>query len=213
MEALDTDQTRSMFLYIADKIIENKPLLTEIDSKIGDGDHGIGMSLGFRKVKEQLEKAKISTINEVFSITGMTMINTMGGASGIIFGLMFSAGVKEFTEKKQLDLVSMSQIFERSLLTIKERGKADLGDKTMIDALGPAVLALKASASSNDPLLDALKKAEESAKEGMEKTKGYIAKFGKAKTLFERALGFQDAGATSVWLIFKAMREWVKSNS
>lgn len=212
MEKLDVNQTKNMFLYIADRIIESKPFLTEVDSKIGDGDHGIGMSGGFEKAKEKLLSKQLSTINEIFSVTGMTMINSMGGASGIIFGTMFSAGVKGLDPLEYLDLESLAGIFENSLKAIKERGKAQVGDKTMVDAFQPAVESLNESVKLSMPLLNALKSAEQSAQKGVENTKNQIAKFGRAKSLLERAIGYQDAGATSVWIIIRSMREWIEQN-
>lgn len=205
-------QTRDMFIYISDKIVESKPYLTEVDSKIGDGDHGIGMSIGLEKAKEALEKINPSTINEIFSTTGMSMIKSMGGASGVIFGTMFFGGVKGMEPKNELDTNLLAQIFEKSLASIKERGKAQVGDKTMIDAFEPAVLSLKKSADESSDIDKSIADAEEAARLGMENTKNYIAKFGRAKSLGERAIGFQDAGATSVWIIFRSMKEWIAQN-
>lgn len=212
VEKLDVKQTKDMFFYIADRIIESKPFLTEIDSQIGDGDHGIGMSGGFEKAKANLQEKQVVTINEIFSAAGMSMINSMGGASGIIFGTMFLAGVKGLAPLEYLDVKSLADIFAGSLKAIKERGKAQVGDKTMVDALEPAVESLFDSANSSKSLLEALKLAEESARQGVENTKNYVAKFGRAKSLLERAIGHQDAGATSTWIIFKSMREWVEQN-
>lgn len=104
----------------------------------------------------------------------------------------------------------MFEIYQKALDAIKQRGKAELGDKTMIDAFQPAVEALKASAAANESLVDGLRKAETAAIEGVEATKDYIAKFGRAKSLGERAIGHQDAGATTVSIIFKTMKEWVE---
>lgn len=212
MESLSVKQTYEMFIYIAEKIIESKPLLTEVDSKIGDGDHGIGMSVGLKKAKEELGKKEIKTVNEIFQTTGMAMIKSMGGASGIIFGTMFLGKVKDMEPTEKLDLKTLSKIFNESLEAIKARGKAEVGDKTMVDALQPAAEALKEAEEKSLDILSALKKAEEGAKEGVQNTKKYIAKFGRAKSLMERAVGFEDAGATSVWIIFKSMREWVENN-
>lgn len=207
---LDTSQTKQMILYAGEKIRENKPLLTKVDSAIGDGDHGIGMSVGFEKVEENLKDKEFTTINDIFKTTGMSMVQSMGGASGVIFGTMFLGGVKSLNAKSELDISTLAEIFSASLEAIKQRGKAGLGDKTMIDALEPVVNGLKESASDSATLLEALKKAEDNAAEGVENSKKYIAKFGRAKSLGERAIGNQDAGATSVWIIFKSMREWVE---
>lgn len=209
VKTLNASQVKEMIIYVGEKVKENKPFLTKVDSEIGDGDHGIGMALGFSKAEENLRKQEFHTINDVFKTTGMSMVQSMGGASGVIFGTMFLAGAKKLEVKEQLDVTTLADIFEKSLEAIKERGKANLGDKTMIDALEPAVNGLKESATTSNSLIEALKNAEINAANGVENTKDYVAKFGRSKSLGERAIGHQDAGATSVWIIFKSMREWV----
>ncbi|MBS4208134.1 dihydroxyacetone kinase subunit DhaL [Bacillus sp. FJAT-50079] len=208
LNSLTASQVKDMFLYVGEKVVESKPLLTKIDSAIGDGDHGIGMSVGFTKADENLKANEFTTVNEVFKTIGMSMISSMGGASGVIFGTMFVGGIKGLEAKETLDLSLLAEIFEKALDAIKVRGKAELGDKTMIDALQPAVEALKAA--QNDSFEEGLRKAESAALEGVEATKDYIAKFGRAKSLGERAVGHQDAGATTVSIIFKSMKEWVE---
>jgi dihydroxyacetone kinase-like protein len=146
MNKLDVNQTKAMFIYIAEKIVESKPFLTEVDSKIGDGDHGIGMAGGLEKAKAKLLSKEFTTINEIFNTTGMTMLNSMGGASGVIFGTMFYAGVKGMQPLEYLEVETLASIFESSLKSIQERGKAAVGDKTMVDALHPAVQSLLESA-------------------------------------------------------------------
>ncbi|MDR4889545.1 dihydroxyacetone kinase subunit DhaL [Fredinandcohnia sp. QZ13] len=210
LNTLNPNQVKEMFLYVGEKVVESKPLLTKIDSAIGDGDHGIGMSVGFTKAEESLKATEFTTVNDVFKTIGMSMISSMGGASGVIFGTMFVGGIKGVEPKDTLDLASLSEIYQKALDAIKQRGKAELGDKTMIDAFQPAVEALKASAAANESLVDGLRKAETAAIEGVEATKDYIAKFGRAKSLGERAIGHQDAGATTVSIIFKTMKEWVE---
>ncbi|WP_200801585.1 dihydroxyacetone kinase subunit DhaL [Bacillus sinesaloumensis] len=210
VNSLTANQVKDMFLYVGEKVVESKPLLTKIDSAIGDGDHGIGMSVGFTKADENLKVNDISTVNDVFKTIGMSMISSMGGASGVIFGTMFVGGIKGLDAKETLDLPLLAEIFEKALVAIKTRGKAELGDKTMIDAFQPAVEALKASAANNDSFVEGLRKAELAALEGVEASKDYIAKFGRAKSLGERAVGHQDAGATTVSIIFRSMKEWVE---
>ncbi|WP_040203665.1 dihydroxyacetone kinase subunit DhaL [Neobacillus jeddahensis] len=208
---LNAVQVKEMFLYVGEKVRENKPLLTKIDSAIGDGDHGIGMSVGFTKAEEGLRQKEFTTINDVFKTIGMSMISTMGGASGVIFGTFFIGGVKGLDPQEVLTLPLLAQILEGSVSSIKQRGKAERGDKTMIDALEPAVEGLKQSVIGNQSLLEGLKVAESLAEKGVEQTKEYVAKFGRAKALGERAIGHQDAGATTVWIMFTAMREWVEN--
>ncbi|OUM98015.1 MAG: dihydroxyacetone kinase subunit L [Paenibacillaceae bacterium ZCTH02-B3] len=208
--SLNVEQTRDMFLYTGEQMIKSKPYLTELDSAIGDGDHGVGMEVGFANANEKLRNGTFASINDIFKTVGMTMISTMGGASGIIFGTMFAGGIKGMEPLTRLDAGSLAEIMERALAAVKERGKADVGDKTMIDAFEPAVRALKESAARSDDLLEALRRAEEEAARGAENSKGYEAKFGRAKTLGARAIGHPDAGAVSVSIIFRSMREWVE---
>ena len=128
---------------------------------------------------------------------------------GVIFGTMFMGGTKGKAPAAALDTRAFAALMADSLAAIKERGKAAVGDKTMVDALEPAVLAMQAYAGSDFAgLLDA---AEAAAAQGVENTKALQAKFGRAKSLLERAIGFQDAGATSTWILFRAMRDYVRS--
>ena len=209
LEELNVADARNMLLYIADKIIANKPYLTEIDSAIGDGDHGIGMAGGMQKAKRKLLKLEEQeNVYHIFEEAGQAMLMSMGGASGVIFGSLYLAGAKGMESKKVLTAFDLAEMEEKSLAAIQERGGAQVGDKTMVDALAPAVEALKKNADLG--LLEMLKQAEEAARIGMEDTKKYVAKFGRAKYLLERAVGHQDAGATSVYLIFQGMREFVE---
>lgn len=208
METVSTENARQMLLYVADKIIENKPYLTEVDSAIGDGDHGIGMALGFTKVKEKLQNSTFASVNQVFSVSGRTLLMSMGGASGVIFGSMFLDGAKAAEEKELFGTEDFARLFRGSLDSIKQRGGASVGDKTMVDALEPAVSALENNAGRG--LLLMFGAASAAALDGVEKTKEMIAKFGRAKSLMARSIGHQDAGATSVWIIFCSMSEYIQ---
>jgi len=206
---LNVNDCRQMVCFIADKVIENKSLLTEMDSAIGDGDHGIGMSGGMAKVKSQIDQLDTDNAYQIFKISGNVMLMSMGGASGILFGSMFMAGAKGAA--KELGTVDLAEMFAAGLAAVKTRGKASVGDKTMVDALEPAVTAMKDYSGASMP--EMMKNARDAAYKGMESTKSMVAKFGRAKTLMERAVGHQDAGATSVWIIFSAMYEWACGNS
>lgn len=210
LSVLTAEDARNMLLYVADKVIAAKNQLTEIDSAIGDGDHGIGMAGGMQKVRRRLQGMKgEENAYEVFAAAGRAMLLSMGGASGVIFGSLFLAGGQGQKPKTTLDPSDLAAMEAKSLEAIQQRGGAAVGDKTMVDALAPAVSAMK-SALPDGSLLDVLSAAEKAAEEGMEATKGYIARFGRAKSLGQRALGYQDAGATSVWLILRSMREFVE---
>ncbi|GHV28503.1 dihydroxyacetone kinase subunit DhaL [Spirochaetia bacterium] len=211
LAALNEDNVRTLIVYVADKIIESKPLLTEIDSKIGDGDHGIGMAGGLQKAKDKVLAAEnTGNAYSLFDKAGKAMLMSMGGASGVIFGSLFLAGAKDADAKAELGPGDLAAMMEKSLAAIKERGKAQVGDKTMVDALEPAVEAMKKTHAEG--LVPMLKAAEEAAAAGLESTKNLQAKFGRAKSLMERAIGFQDAGATSVWIIFRSMREFAEQH-
>lgn len=208
MRSLNTEQVTDMLICACDAIIENRPYLTEVDSKIGDGDHGIGMSGGMERAKKVLcERRPFPDVNTVFKTVGMSMLNSMGGASGVIFGSMFMGGVKGMEVITELDGEHFTGMMRTALEGIKERGKAQVGDKTMVDALEPAVLAMEAA--DKQELTVVLAAAKTAAYEGVENTKKFIAKFGRAKSLMERAVGYQDAGATSVAVIFDAMYQYV----
>lgn len=211
MESLDLARTRKMLMRVADVVIDNQDLLTEVDGKIGDADHGIGMAGGMRMVKQALEDAAgPASANELFRIVGRTMLMNMGGASGVIFGSMFQGGCKTAPVSQRLDAPTLRALMRGGLESVKDRGKAQVGDKTMVDALEPAVIALECGGEKLVPLLEA---ATEAAWSGMEETKKYPARFGRAKALMERSIGHQDAGATSVWLIFTAMRDYIRSEA
>jgi len=211
LEVITTENARDMLGYIADKVIQQKPLLTEVDSAIGDGDHGIGMAGGMQKAKDKLMKQEgFDSVYKVFETAGKAMLMSMGGASGVIFGSLYLAGAKGMEIKSELTASDLAQMERKSLEAIKERGKAQPGDKTMVDALEPAVIAMENTCGEG--LLEMLKAAEKAAEQGVEDSKQYVAKFGRAKSLMERAIGYQDAGATSVWLIFQGMREYVETH-
>lgn len=210
MDRLSINQIKEMILFMAQEIIDNKPYLTEVDSKIGDGDHGIGMETGFISVNNTIKQKEYTSINNLFRDIGMAMLNSMGGASGVIFSTIFLGGQKDTGEADVLTADEFVQMMGKSLKMIKQRGKAELGDKTMIDAFEPAICAMSEYIVSKKDFAGMLSAGESAAEQGMEATKNYIARFGRAKSLMERSIGYQDAGATSVYLMFRAMRKWLE---
>ena len=208
MKKIDTEEMRGLVLAIADRIIASKPLLTEVDSQIGDGDHGIGMETGFRAVQDAVSGAAFSSINELFRQTGMAMLNSMGGASGVIFSTIFLGGIRGMPELPEVTCGEFAAMMQRSLEAIQKRGGAQPGDKTMVDAFAPACSAMLGY--RGDDFAELFACAAEAARQGVENTKRYVAKFGRAKSLMERAIGFQDAGATSVWILWQAAADWAR---
>jgi dihydroxyacetone kinase phosphoprotein-dependent L subunit len=192
-------------------IIENKPLLTELDRRIGDGDHGMGMARGMSKGLEKLDQLPFGAdVYEVFAAFGKAMLLSMGGASGVIFSSMFMDGAKGQLPTAALSPEDFAAMMGRGLAAIMERGKAGVGDKTMVDALAPAVEAMKECARLGYAAM--LRAGEKAAAEGAEATRSMVARFGRAKSLMERAIGHRDAGAVSVHIILSAMAEEMKSD-
>lgn len=212
MDSISAAEAREMMVYVADVIVESKGLLCEADRNIGDGDHGIGMAAGLERCREELRSREFTDVYDVFSTSGRTMIRTMGGASGIIFGMLFYAGSRNMTSQSQIGISEFSHMLEKALAEIQAKGHAEVGDKTVVDALYPMVVSLRQSSESALPFKEALRRAYLAAEEGKEASKNYVAKLGKAKTLGERAIGFPDPGAVSLSLIAKAMSDWAEKN-
>ncbi len=208
---LSVCQTVEMFKYMSQSIIDNEPLLTEIDSQIGDGDHGIGMSNGFLEVYKMLESREFNSVNEVFSEVGITILKTMGGASGVLFGTIFYCGNREALELQELNSVFFVEHFTKSLEAVKRRGRSDVGDKTMIDALDPAVKEMNELIDKD--LHSVIEGASLGAEYGMNNTKKLRAQNGRARKFGDKSIGIQDAGATSVFILFRSMKEWMEKSN
>jgi phosphoenolpyruvate---glycerone phosphotransferase subunit DhaL len=205
---LSVDETRDMLLYVAGKMQESTEMLTHADQAIGDGDHGVGMARGFEAVQKKLEGQAFGSLQELFKATGNALLGSIGGAAGVIFATLFRGGAKDLGEEQVFDAKALSVLLRGGLRDIKERGKAVVGDKTMVDALEPA--ALKSEEVITLPLDKALAMAADEAEAGMERTKGIVATVGKARSLGERSIGHADPGALSTYLILKFMAEYVR---
>lgn len=211
MERMSGHYLKGLLDYMADIIIENKDYLTELDSQIGDGDHGLGMERGMRSAKQALASmAEDEDIYLYFSAVGRAMLMNMGGASGVIFGSMFFGAAKNHTPAPDLTAQAFAQSMAAGLAAVKERGKACVGDKTMVDALEPACGAMLANSSGSFAAM--LKDAAQAAEAGAASTAEYQAKFGRAKSLLERAKGHVDSGAVSTAIMFRAMSDYIASH-
>ena len=216
ISSLTIPETKEMLCAVCDEVNRQKQRLTLLDTPIGDGDHGIGMSRGVTNAKTALEKAgTFADIDEVFYRMGRAMIATMGGSSGVVFGTMFMGAADPLPEK-QLLLTGRGFVrrMRNSLDLVKKRGKSEPGQKTMVDAFEPAVLAMEATVADarteDGPDLFALARiAADAAEKGAEATKDMISMHGHSNTLGERALGHPDPGAVSVSIIFRAMEGYL----
>ena len=205
---LTVKETKEMFIYVANKMVESKDVLTQADKAIGDGDHGIGMARGFEAVCQKLETQSFTSIGELFKSIGMTLMMSIGGAAGAVFGTFFRGAGKNTGKQSELDSQTLAFALQDGLQAVKDRGKAKPGDKTMVDALEPA--AVKSAELVAVPLDEALMEISEAARQGMEKTKEMVATIGKAKPLGTRSLGHADPGSLSTYLICKYMLEFVR---
>ena len=209
-ESLLPDQIHRAIDYICDAIEQEKDCLSELDGAIGDGDHGVNMAKCFREVKKKLPESQGKDTEGILKDVGMVVLNSVGGAMGALYGTFFLKLAQASSGKKAIqlnDLVEMFQTAEQGILDI---GKAKVGDKTLVDALSPAVRSLEDSRDKGLSLSEALTALETAAKMGMESTKDMIAKIGRASRLGERTIGHQDAGATSCYLILSAMARGLK---
>lgn len=204
---LSLQETQEMFILLSDRMVASKDLLTQADKAIGDGDHGIGMARGFETLHQKLEDATFTTLDELFKAIGMALMTSVGGAAGAVFGTFFRGGARRLGGREVFDSEALSFLLLDGLDAVKARGKAEPGDKTMVDALEPA--ALKSQVLASSPLDESLIAVTEAAQEGMEATKKMVAKVGKAKTLGERSLGHPDPGAVSTYLILTYMTKYV----
>lgn len=183
---------------------ENKQYLTELDAAIGDADHGINMDRGFSAVKQELEKAQLQDISGILNIAAMGLIRNVGGASGPLYGTFFLRAGTACKGKDTLHPADLIALFEAGLDGVLQRGKAELNDKTMVDALAPAVKAMKQMLETGAPLREILRQGAIAAEKGMKDTIGIIARKGRASYLGERSIGHQDPGATSSYMLLAA---------
>ncbi len=207
MKKLSYSRVRDMLLSCAERILRNEPYLTKTDSAIGDGDHGTGMKNGMTAAKKVLlESQDTGNIYQLYADMASAMQRSMGGASGIIFSTLFAGNAKDRAPAEEISSEEFADLMSAGLAAIKALGHAEPGDKTMVDAMQPAVEAMREHTSSFEEMLAA---AAAAAKQGMESTRDQVAKFGRAKSLMERALGHMDAGAVSTWLILQQMADYV----
>ena len=178
--------------------------LTQLDSAIGDGDHGINMTRGMRAVLAALADADEPAAGKRLILAGKTLVSTVGGASGPLWGSALRRAGRAVGDG-ELDGPALVGALEAALGAVQELGAAEPGDKTMVDALGPAVAALRERLDAGDALPDALAAAADAADEGARATTPMQARKGRASYLGERSVGHQDPGATSTALIIRAL--------
>ncbi len=206
---LASNQVKEMLINIADMYIEKKEELSKYDSVIGDGDHGITMARGAKAAKEKLIAMEEGTCREYFKAYGRTLVSTLGGAMGPLFGSIFLELSKACKETETFGINELSTGIAEAELKVCDLGGAKVGDKTMVDAIHPTAEALLKAKEANDDLKTAIKKAVEAANLGVQATIPLIAKRGRSKYLQEKAIGHQDAGATSFYYMIKEIDKYI----
>jgi dihydroxyacetone kinase-like protein len=188
----------------AELVAENRDYLTELDAAIGDADHGSNMDRGMKAAVAALDETSPPTTGALLKKVGMTLVSKVGGASGPLFGTFFLRMSTSLGESDEASATDLAAALRAGLGGIVDRGKAEPGDKTMYDALAPAVDALEAALDKDEPLSAALEAARDAAAAGRDATTPMVARKGRASYLGERSAGHQDPGATSVALLLEA---------
>ncbi|MCS7247523.1 MAG: dihydroxyacetone kinase subunit DhaL [Anaerolineales bacterium] len=191
----------------AEVIAANRDYLVELDAAIGDADHGANMDRGFQAVMQKFAQENPAEIGALLKTVAMTLISTVGGAAGPLYGTFFLQMATKLAGKAEISAADWAAALEAAVQGVQQRGKAEAGDKTMIDALLPAVTALRQALSDGVAFSAALKAAAQAAEQGMRETIPLVARKGRASYLGERSAGHQDPGATSSYLLLKAAAE------
>jgi dihydroxyacetone kinase-like protein len=191
----------------ADVIAENKEYLTQLDSAIGDADHGINMNRGMQAVAAKLDDIPNGDIGVMLKAVGMTLVSTVGGAGGPLYGTLFLQLGTATVGKAELEPPDWASALEAAVQGVQMRGKAEPGDKTMVDALIPARDAFRQAVEEGASFEDSLRRSAAAAEEGMKATIPWVARKGRASYLGERSAGHQDPGATSSFLLMKTAAE------
>lgn len=184
---------------------EQKLYLTELDAAVGDADHGINLDRGFSQVVKELENSPSDDIGVIFKTVAMVLIKTVGGAAGPLYGTLFLRAGELCTGKKAMDAADVVAMLEAGLKGVVQRGKAELNDKTMLDALAAGLSRMQQLLTEGAGLNEILRQAADATRQGMKDTIPMLAKRGRASYLGERSIGHQDPGATSSYLLMESM--------
>jgi dihydroxyacetone kinase-like protein len=199
-----TESTLAVVQEMAAAMEEHRKHLTQLDSAVGDGDHGNNMHRGFQAALERLEGTDPQTPSDALKAVSMALVNKVGGAAGPLYGTAFLRASTALSSKEDLSPEDVAGALEAALGGIKQRGKAEVGDKTIVDALEPAVEAAKEAASSGGGAGEVFRTAAEAAEEGAEETVPLTARRGRASYLGPRSAGHMDPGARSTYLLLDA---------
>lgn len=213
MAAVGTDTLVDWISGFRDAVTEKREWLTELDSAIGDADHGANMARGMSAVGEKLAAGTPATVDELLKTVGMTLVSSVGGASGPLYGTFFLRMGMTAGAVTELDAAGLASALRAGLEGIVARGKAEAGDKTMFDAMAPAVDALDAAIAEGADLSTAARRAADAAAAGRDATEPLVARKGRASYLGERSAGHLDPGAASTAILFDTLATSISGSS
>ena len=211
METLTRDYWQKAFANLAAAFNDEKMFLCQLDGAIGDGDHGASMARGFSEALNQFHSLGESPdIAALFLTTGNAFLSKVGGVTGVIFGTLFIEAGKKAEGLTEIDPPALAAMLDGALEGIKKRGNVREGDKSMVDALAPALAALKQRTEERADWNEVMEAMAESARQGMEATKQMAGKVGRVRYQKEKGLGHVDPGSASVAIIFRTLQESLK---
>jgi dihydroxyacetone kinase-like protein len=210
MQTFDNASCGAIVLSMAERIVENRAYLSEIDGKIGDGDHGVNMAKGFGMAAERL-KGKNAPLAESLDTLGTVLMTEIGGSMGPLYGVMFTEFAETIQGVEKIDAAAYSKMLHAGLSGIQSIGSAKVGDKTLLDTFVPAVEAFDKATAEGKSFGEALEVLVTAAEAGRDSTIGLVAKIGRASRLGERSLGVLDAGATSCAIILKELSDGARA--
>jgi len=211
IESLTIPQVKEALIAVSKNVIAKEKVLNDADRAIGDGDHGSAMTRGFLTMINVLETGEYSDLTELFIAAGNALIASVGGCAGIIYGTFFRSGGKALEDRQNLDTEGFANFLEAAYGAVQHRGKAQLGDKTMIDALYPTVEA--ANAAKEMPFSQFMHTCAQAAKKGMEETGNMLGATGRAKDFGKNALGFLDPGSITLYTIIASFDEYISKKT
>ena len=206
-DTIGIDDMGRMVRSAADKIRANRDELSKLDSAIGDGDHGMTITRAMGIAEKVIEESEKQELKGLLKDVGWGVMGVDGGATGPLLGSFIMGLGNGIGEQDAIDCPTLAAMFEAGLAGVRRQSKAQIGDKTMMDALLPAVEAVRQAADGAKSIKEALREAAEAAEKGAVSTKKFQARFGRAKNLGDRTIGHQDPGATSLALIFQGFFE------
>ena len=210
MQTFINASSGEIVLSMAERIVENRAYLSEIDGKIGDGDHGVNMAKGFAMAADRL-KGKVVALDEALDTLGTVLMTEIGGSMGPLYGVMFTEFAEKIEGVEAIDAAAYSTMLHAGLDGIQSIGSAKVGDNTLLDTLVPAVKAFDTATAEGRSFAEALDALVAAAETGRDSTINLVARIGRASRLGERSLGVLDAGATSCAIILKELSEGARA--